>query len=185
MEFSEDNLSLEDYDNYQTTVLETNADSIKEIPLKANYKKWINSQSEISHISNIINLEKEASLEKNYSFIENYQEEKNKNETENKTPEVKKEELKENNNTYTFIYPGEGKNVKLTGSFCKWEIQYDMQKDSNDNKFKFAIPLKNEIYQFKFIVDGQWEYSSNYPTQKDNLGNINNVIDLTDYFKKK
>ena len=184
MEFSEDNLSLEDYDNYQTTVLETNADSIKEIPIKANYKKWINSQSEISHISNIINLEKEASLEKNYSFIENYQEEKNKNETENKTPEVKKEELKENNNTYTFIYPGEGKNVKLTGSFCKWEIQYDMQKDSNDNKFKFAIPLKNEIYQFKFIVDGQWKYSSNYPTQKDNLGNINNVIDLTDYFKK-
>ena len=59
-----------------------------------------------------------------------------------------------------------------------------MQKDSNDNKFKFAIPLKNEIYQFKFIVDGQWKYSSNYPTQKDNLGNINNVIDLTDYFKK-
>ena len=86
MEFSEENLSLEDYDNYQTTVLETNADSIKEIPIKANYKKWINSQSEISHISNIINLEKEASLEKNYSFIENYQEEKNKNETENKTP---------------------------------------------------------------------------------------------------
>ena len=37
MEFSEDNLSLEDYDNYQTTVLETNADSIKEIPIKANY----------------------------------------------------------------------------------------------------------------------------------------------------
>ena len=148
MEFSEDNLSLEDYDNYQTTVLETNADSIKEIPIKANYKKWINSQSEISHISNIINLEKEASLEKNYSFIENYQEEKNKNETENKTPENKKEELKENNNTYTFIYPGEGKNVKLTGSFCKWEIQYDMQKDSNDNKFKFDALL---VYKHKKI----------------------------------
>ena len=128
MEFSEDNLSLEDYDNYQTTVLETNADSIKEIPLKANYKKWINSQSEISHISNIINLEIESSLEKNSSNIENDTKEIIKNDDDNKISEVKKEELNNNNNKYTFIYPGEGKNVKLTGSFCQWQKRYEMLK---------------------------------------------------------
>ena len=89
------------------------------------------------------------------------------------------------NNKYTFIYPGEAQNVKLTGSFCNWNIKYDMIKDPNDNKFKLALPLNNEIYQFKFIVDNVWKYSSNYQTQTDNLGNINNCIDLTNYFKKE
>ena len=89
------------------------------------------------------------------------------------------------NNKYTFIYPDKAQNVKLTGSFCDWKIKYDMIKDPNDNKFKLALPLNNEIYQFKFIVDNEWKYSSNYQTQPDNLGNINNCIDLTNYFKKE
>ena len=185
MEFSEENISLEESDNFQTTLLDTNADSIKGIPIKAKYKKWINSQSEISHISNIINLEIESSLEKNSSNFENNTKEIIKNENDNKISEPKKEELNNNNNKYTFIYPGEGRNVKLTGSFCQWQKRYEMKKDLNDNKFKLELPLSNEIYQFKFIVDDEWKYSSNYQTQKDNLGNINNVIDLTNYFKKE
>ena len=145
MEFSEENLSLEEYDNFQTTLLDTKADSIKEIPIKAQYKKWINSESEISHISNIINLEIESSFLKNSSNIENNQKEINKNENDNIISEVKKGELNNSNNKYTFIYPGEGKNVKLTGSFCQWQKRFEMKKDLNDNKFKLELPLSNEI----------------------------------------
>ena len=193
MEFSEENYSLEEDDNFQPTLLETNADSIKEVPIKANYKKWINSESDISHISNIIKLEIDTSIDKyssnneiNQKEIINKETPKDEINKANNIPNEKKEEMNNNiNNKYIFIYPDEAQNVKLTGSFCDWKIKYDMIKDPNDNKFKLALPLNNEIYQFKFIVDNEWKYSSNYQTQPDNLGNINNCIDLTNYFKKE
>ena len=193
MEFSEENYSLEEDDNFQPTLLETNADSIKEVPIKANYKKWINSESDISHISNIIKLEIDTSNDKyssnneiNQKEIINKETPKDEINNDNNKPNEKKEEMNNNtNNKYTFIYPDKAQNVKLTGSFCNWNIKYDMIKDPNDNKFKLALPLNNEIYQFKFIVDNEWKYSPNYQTQPDNLGNINNCIDLTNYFKKE
>ena len=77
------------------------------------------------------------------------------------------------------------KKKRNTGSFCDWKIKYDMIRDPNDNKFKLELPLNNQIYQFKFIVDNEWKFSSNYKTQPDNLGNINNCIDLTNYFKNE
>ena len=193
MEFSEENYSLEEDDNFQPTLLETNADSIKEVPIKANYKKWINSESDISHISNIIKLEIDTSIDKyssnneiNQKEIMNKETPKDEINNNNNKSNEKKEEMNNNtNNKYTFIYPDKAQNVKLTGSFCDWKIKYDMIRDPNDNKFKLALPLNNEIYQFKFIVDNEWKYSSNYQTQQDNLGNINNCIDLTNYFKKE
>ena len=193
MEFSEENYSLEEDDNFQPTLLETNADSIKEVPIKANYKKWINSESDISHISNIIKLEIDTSNDKyssnneiNQKEIINKETPKDEINNDNNSSNEKKEEMNNNiNDKYIFIYPDEAQNVKLTGSFCDWKIKYDMIRDPNDNKFKLALPLNNEIYQFKFIVDNEWKYSSNYQTQQDNLGNINNCIDLTNYFKKE
>ena len=46
-----------------------------------------------------------------------------------------------------------------------------MDKDPNDNTFKFDLPLDNKIYQFKFIVDGEWRCSEKYPHFKG-YGNI-------------
>ena len=192
MEFSEDNYSLEEDDNFQPTLLETNAESIKEIPLKATYKKWINSQSEISTISNIIYLEMDTSNEKYSQNLENKDKEinndaKEKNDKINNDKdklEEKKEEINNKINNYTFIWNGEAKNVKITGTFSDWKIKYDMIKDPNNNFFKIELPLDSQIYQFKFIVDNEWKYSPNYQTQKDNLGNINNTIDLTNFFQK-
>jgi len=191
MEFSEENYSIDEEDNFQPTLLETNAESVKEIPIKANYKKWINSKSEISHISSIVNLEIESSYEKNSTNFEtnqkdvpNTENKKDKNEYENLIPKETKEESKIIDKNFTFVWSEGGNNVKITGSFCDWKIRYDMIKDLNDNKFKYQLPLDNKAYQFKFIVDDQWKYSSTYPTQKDELGNINNSIDLTNYFPK-
>ena len=192
MELSEENYSMDIEDNFQPTLLETNAESIKEIPIKANYKKWINSKSEISHISSIVNLEIESSYEKNSTNFEtnpkvipNTENKKEKNEYENIVPKVTKDEIKIIDKNFTFVWSEGGNNVKITGSFCDWKIRYDMTKDPSDNKFKCQLPLDNKAYQFKFIVDDQWKYSSIYPIQKDELGNINNFIDLTNYFPKE
>ena len=195
MEFSEEYFSNDEEDKFQPTLLETNADSINEIPIKANYKKWIDSESEVSNISSIIKLEKDTSKEKLSLNHENEPKEKVKEESKEKDKEkgeydniksleIKKEEKIEDKN-FIFIWTEGGNRVKLTGSFCDWKIKYDMIKDSKENLFKFPLPLENKKYQFKFIVDDEWKYSSKYETQKDGLGNINNFIDLTNYFPKE
>lgn len=84
-----------------------------------------------------------------------------------------------NKSIYTFIWKEGGNEAKITGSFSDWKKQYPMEKDPNDNIFKISIPLNNEIYQYKFIVDGEWKCSSDEPTVLDSQGNRNNILDFT------
>ena len=39
------------------------------------------------------------------------------------------------------------------------------------------------MHQYKFIVDGEWRFSPDDPTAPDEQGNINNIIDTTNYEK--
>ncbi len=41
--------------------------------------------------------------------------------------------------------------------------------------------LSPGVYQYKFIVDGEWRFSPNDPTYIDPNENVNNVIDLMNY----
>ena len=193
MELSDDNYISEE-DNYYPPTQETNAESTPENQKVVPYKKWINSKSEISRISSIINGEIDTSFEKESLIDDN-----NKNKIEEKNKEKEENIIKEENNSeeannfsnnnnkiiVTFLWTEGGYDVKLTGSFCEWKTKINMDKDPNDNTFKFNLPLDNKIYQFKFIVDGEWRCSEKYQTEKDGFGNINNFIDLTNYIDKK
>lgn len=194
MEFSDSNFSEEEnYTNYPTT-FETNEASIRETPQKTNYKKWINSESELSHISNMINSDISSSTDKDSLKQENAMRdkkviEKNNNGVKNDEDNSSRETKEESNNTkinITFIWDEGGNEVKITGSFSDWNIKFDMTKDSNDNLFKCQISLgNNKLYQFKFIVDNEWKCSKKYPIKKDNAGNLNNILDLTNQTEKK
>lgn len=35
--------------------------------------------------------------------------------------------------------------------------------------------------QYKFIVDGDWKYDPNQPAMYDEIGNVNNVIEVQEY----
>lgn len=37
------------------------------------------------------------------------------------------------------------------------------------------------ILQYKFIVDGEWKYDPNQPAMFDEMGNVNNVIEVHEY----
>ena len=187
MEFSDSNYSEEEKDTTHPTTFETNEESIKEAPQKVNYKKWINSESDISHISHLIKFESESSTDKESSSEENNNSEKEEDE-ENEEDNISKEEKIDNKNekiNFLFIWAEGGYDVKITGSFCDWRIKFNMTKDNSDNLFKCQLPLEHKIYQFKFIVDNEWKCSAKYPIKKDNSGNINNYIDLTNYSEKK
>jgi len=205
MDFS-DNYTEKEEDLFHLT---TNEESTKEIK----YKKLLNSNTDISHISSIFRLEQEnlnekqsisdclkksKKSEKNNKYKKKDKEKKIKYEEENieiedeflekekkqKTYDenISEETFEDSNNirkNYTFIWDEGGNDVKLTGSFSDWKIQFQMTREQNGQIFTLQLPLGNEIYQYKFIVDGEWKYSNKYPTQVDGMGNINNILDNT------
>ena len=64
MELSYSDFIEDENDITYPTTFETNEESTKETHKKTYYKKWINSESDISHISNMINCEIESSTDK-------------------------------------------------------------------------------------------------------------------------
>ena len=179
---------------------QTNSKTIekKENTSKSSLKKvkWSKTKFSIESISQIVKSENDQ------SFYENEQEnekENNENEKEeekniedNDDDNNNKENDKKNNNNetknsntsfiYTFTWEEGGNDVKLIGSFSNWKDTYEMKKDVKDNVHKISLPLNNEIYNYKFIVDGEWKYAKNQATKEDNDGNINNFLDLTNFF---
>ncbi len=49
-------------------------------------------------------------------------------------------------------------NVQLVGDFSNWEPVRDiMIQEGKNNVWKGTIPLESGMYQYKFIVDGEWK----------------------------
>jgi 5'-AMP-activated protein kinase regulatory beta subunit len=43
------------------------------------------------------------------------------------------------------------------------------------------MSLRPGVYQYKFIVDGQWKYAPDQPAMYDEMGNVNNVLEVQEY----
>ena len=180
---------------------QTNSKTIekKENTSKSSLKKvkWSKTKFSVESISQIVKSENDQSFyenepenEKEYNENDNEKEEEKNiedNDDDNNKENVEKNDNNEtkNSNTsfiYTFTWEEGGNDVKLIGSFSNWKDTYEMKKDVKDNVYKISLPLNNEIYYYKFIVDGEWKYAQNQQTKKDNDGNINNFLDLTNFF---
>ena len=81
--------------------------------------------------------------------------------------------------TTHFEWKDDGHVVYVTGSFCNWSQKFLMNKVNN--RFELNIDLIRGFYQYKFIIDGIWKFSKHNPTCSDGKGNINNIIDTTQY----
>lgn len=158
MEYIDDSLEEES----SSQIFEDNIEILKEGTQK---EKWIDSCNEDESImQQCLKLQ-----DKNTDICES-----NYNENE----ETSSETLS-NKNLYTFTWSEGGEEVKVTGSFSDWKHEYLMKKDPNDNIFKYKLPLNNEVYQYKYIIDGVWKCASTKPTICDGHGNLNNLLDLT------
>ncbi len=76
-----------------------------------------------------------------------------------------------------FEWNGKNDTVFLTGSFCNWKQKFQMPKIT-ENLFQITLALPKGIYYYKFVVDGEWNYSRNkeFTTEQ---GITNNIIDTT------
>ena len=83
---------------------------------------------------------------------------------------------------YKFEWKGKGKIIQITGDFLEdWKLKENMHKNEESGFYEVILPLDSKKHTFKFIVDGIWACSNQYPTNYDYENNLNNFIDLTNY----
>lgn len=78
-----------------------------------------------------------------------------------------------------FRWNYEGNEVYVTGTFTGWKDHIKLQQ--NGNEFMAILALPKGIHRYKFIVDGEWRFSPDDNNSPDENGNINNIIDTSEY----
>lgn len=75
-----------------------------------------------------------------------------------------------------FKYPASprDKEALLTGSFLNWKETVPMVKSDND--FVVILELPEGEHEYKFFIDGRWEYDLNEPSKDDGLNGRNNIV---------
>ncbi|XP_076949121.1 SNF1-related protein kinase regulatory subunit beta-2-like [Bidens hawaiensis] len=73
----------------------------------------------------------------------------------------------------------DGKEVAVEGSWDNWKTRKPLQRSGKD--FIILKVLPSGVYQYRFVVDGQWRYSPDVPCTKDEAGNTYNILDLQEY----
>uniref|UniRef100_A0A1D1ZLK0 SNF1-related protein kinase regulatory subunit beta-2 n=1 Tax=Anthurium amnicola TaxID=1678845 RepID=A0A1D1ZLK0_9ARAE len=72
-----------------------------------------------------------------------------------------------------------GKEVAVEGSWDNWRTKQPLQRSGLD--FNIMKVLPSGVYQYKFIVDGEWRYSPDLPWGHNEMGNACNILDLQDF----
>ena len=73
-----------------------------------------------------------------------------------------------------------GNSVEVEGSFDNWQSRQTLHRSGN-REFAIVMSLRPGVYQYKFIVDGQWKYAPEQPAMYDEMGNVNNVLEVQEY----
>lgn len=73
----------------------------------------------------------------------------------------------------------DGKEVGVEGSWDNWKTRKPLLRSGKD--FAIMKVLPSGVYQYRFIVDGQWRHAPDLPWTQDEAGNAYNVLDLKDY----
>ncbi len=72
------------------------------------------------------------------------------------------------------------KEVKLAGDFNSWDQNSIKLARSKNGTWSKEIDLKPGKYEYKFIIDGQWQKDPSCPTTvRNNMGSENSVISIS------
>eukprot|EP00241_Pyramimonas_parkeae_P012568 CAMPEP_0114245664 /NCGR_PEP_ID=MMETSP0058-20121206/12027_1 /TAXON_ID=36894 /ORGANISM="Pyramimonas parkeae, CCMP726" /LENGTH=274 /DNA_ID=CAMNT_0001358753 /DNA_START=415 /DNA_END=1240 /DNA_ORIENTATION=+ len=76
-----------------------------------------------------------------------------------------------------------GTTVQVQGSFDNWSSRATLHQHGKE--FTLVKMLLPGVYQYKFIVDGEWKYAPDQPAMYDEMGNVNNVLEVQEYVPEK
>ncbi|XP_022967985.1 SNF1-related protein kinase regulatory subunit beta-1 isoform X2 [Cucurbita maxima] len=71
-----------------------------------------------------------------------------------------------------------GGSVAIEGSWDNWASRKILQRTGKD--FSILIVLPSGVYHYKFIVDGQKRYIPDLPHIADEMGNVFNLLNVSD-----
>jgi 1,4-alpha-glucan branching enzyme len=80
----------------------------------------------------------------------------------------------------TFVYnqKSEAKAVYLAGTFNDWSPDKKRMTRSKDGSFRARMKLAPGKYEYKFIVDGEWQADTDTATVQNEHGTANNVVEV-------
>ncbi|XP_059451548.1 phosphoglucan phosphatase LSF1, chloroplastic isoform X1 [Corylus avellana] len=81
----------------------------------------------------------------------------------------------------TFVWNGqEGEDVNLVGDFTgNWKEPIKAIHKGGP-RYEAEVRLSQGKYYYKYIINGQWRHSTASPSERDERGNVNNVIVIGD-----
>lgn len=77
--------------------------------------------------------------------------------------------------TTEFVWAFGGSSVYVTGAWDDWRVKAALSRTS-PTEFTAVLALPVGTFQYKFIVDGNWKHSPALPTERDQHGNLNNIV---------
>ncbi|XP_034210495.1 phosphoglucan phosphatase LSF1, chloroplastic isoform X3 [Prunus dulcis] len=81
----------------------------------------------------------------------------------------------------TFVWNGqEGEDVTLVGDFTANWKEPIRANHKGGSRWEAEVRLSQGKYYYKFIVNGQWRHSTSSPSERDQSGNVNNIIIIGD-----
>ena len=88
----------------------------------------------------------------------------------------------ENGNAHFKLHGyNKAKKVIVAGSFNKWD-EHLFKMNKTKNGWELTLQMKPNIYQYRFIVDGQWmEDPENPHKTRNEFDEYNSVIDIKEY----
>ena len=71
----------------------------------------------------------------------------------------------------------EAGSVYVTGSFNNWSLDESCRMKRENGLWKIDLPLETGVYQYRFIVDGNWREDPENPLQERNaFGDVNSLV---------
>ncbi len=74
----------------------------------------------------------------------------------------KKVNVKKMETEFSLVAPQAG-SVFLSGDFNQWNTSSHPLKKGKDGKWKISLPLSPGQYQYRFLVDGEWQNDPSSP----------------------
>ncbi|KAI9715194.1 MAG: hypothetical protein M1828_001020 [Chrysothrix sp. TS-e1954] len=85
--------------------------------------------------------------------------------------------------SYVFKWEHPASEVHVTGTFDNWSKSVELKKENGAFQKMVSLPSADEDVYYKFVVDDKWITDHTAPSEKDSLGNVNNVLRARDIEK--
>jgi len=92
----------------------------------------------------------------------------------------KKQEKKTQKKRITFkLEAPEAKEAILVGDFNSWDLKKHTMKKDNKGRWTKIVTLAPGRYEYKFLVDGQWQNDpGNDQMVHNSFGTVNNILNV-------